>query len=306
MKVLVAGSGGQLGNSLVNQKTRGIEWFGFTRQEMDITSLCQISDKVNLIRPDLIINCSAYTAVDLAESRHDQAWRVNCDGVTHLAEIARQWDIPFIHISTDYVFDGFKSESYLETDQPSPLNFYGKSKLAGEQAALDAFNKVLILRTSWVFSEQDGNFFTTMLKLGLTKQHLKVVDDQKAGPTPVKLLSSIILQLLSLYQQQSTLPWGLYHYCGEPFVNRFEFVEFLMNDMLNKGMLHSLPELEAVDSSIFPTPAARPENSCLNTGKLKALLGRLDNDWRPEVQQLLAIKAHQLTSSELEGKYETL
>ena len=185
MRVLIPGSNGQVGRELVAWAAQhGVEAIGLTRVDLDLTDASVVEAVVHAHRPDAVVNAAAYTAVDRAESEPDVAFAVNRDGPAALAATCADLGIPLVHFSTDYVFDGTKSEPYVEDDPVAPLGVYGQSKWVGEEAVRTALDHHLILRVSWVFSRHGGNFVKTMLRLGREREALRVVADQHGGPTP--------------------------------------------------------------------------------------------------------------------------
>ncbi|HMB30560.1 MAG TPA: dTDP-4-dehydrorhamnose reductase, partial [Desulfohalobiaceae bacterium] len=197
MRVVVPGASGQLGKEVVAQlQSLGETVIPLTRQEMDLNLKETISTCINDLSPDVVINCAAYTQVDQAESDPEAAYTVNQRSVRELALISRGIKAVFVHISTDFVFDGSKSCPYTEEDHPYPVNVYGASKLAGEKEVLDLCPQSLLLRTSWLYNHEGHNFVQTILRLAKEREIIRVVDDQIGSPTCVKDLAQVILTLL--------------------------------------------------------------------------------------------------------------
>lgn len=287
MHILVTGANGQLGSTLLKQTHEFIHFTGLGRKQLDITDQDAIHQMISLLKPDVIINTAAYTAVDKAESDQEQAYLINETGTSYLAKAAKCANIPLFHLSTDYVFDGFKNQPYVETDRPNPTSVYGASKLAGEVAALKCCQQTLILRTSWVFSEREGNFFTTMFKLAMTRNELKVVNDQLSGPTSTQQITNVLITLAERLHANGSLPWGIYHFSGEPGVSRFGFVQELLKIMSRLKLKKTMPLIEPVSSDYFPSPTQRPKNSIMSSDKLRHLIGDLDNNWQHDVFSIL-------------------
>ncbi len=238
---------------------------------------------VREVDPALIVNPAAYTAVDKAESESGLAYLVNRDSVAVLAEEALRLRVPFVHYSTDYVFDGTKGSPYLEEDPVNPLSVYGLSKAEGEQAALDVGGAAVILRTSWVYSMRQGGFVTKVLQWARQQEVLRVVDDQVSGPTSARMLAELTAMLLAKSGPDS-FGWlqqraGIYHCAGEGACSRFEWAqEILRLDPHKEEQLVRV--LEPAKSAEFPTPARRPLVSVLNCDKLERVFGLRLPDWR--------------------------
>lgn len=259
MKVVLVGANGQLGKCLQDVFPDHWEIFCFTSSELNVTDLnstLQIKD----IQPNVIINASAYTKVDLAETEVDAANAVNGTGVYHLANIAKECDARFIHVSTDYVFDGTKRTPYKETDVTSPINVYGQSKLAGENLALATHVDTLVLRTSWVFSEYGNNFLKTMLKLGESRDHLRVVGDQIGAPTYAGDIANAIIHLI---QNQKNVR-GIVNISGKDICNWAEFATAIFQVQAELNPKYKIPNVEAITTSEYPTAAKRPLYSVLD------------------------------------------
>ena len=216
MKILVVGSKGQVGSSLmVLGSTYKFEMFGFDLPEIDITSSQSIKERYDEVNPDLVINAAAFTAVDNAEEEVELSYQINDLGTEYLADACEMRGIPLFHISTDYVFDGDEG-MYLESSQVNPQSVYGASKLAGEISAKNHCSKTMILRTSWVFSEYGSNFLKTMISLARTKDELGVVQDQKGSPTSARHIAEALLQLALQYKTEQNV-FKTYHFTGAPY-----------------------------------------------------------------------------------------
>jgi len=266
-KLLLTGGDGQLGRSI----QRICESFPFELiatdiNELDIKDNGTVETYLSTIKPDFLINCAAYTAVDQAEEDLETAFSVNKVGPLILSESCEKLNIPLIHISTDYVFDGESKVPYRENDDSNPLTVYGMSKLEGEQAILKSGVKGLIIRTSWLYSEYGQNFFKTMIKLGTSKDKIDVVSDQFGSPTYAGDLAEAILSIISI---TSALDWHknkmeIYHFANSGNCSWFEFASAIMkNSGLNCKVM-------AVSTEEFPRPAKRPEFSILDTGKIRS------------------------------------
>lgn len=287
MRVLLCGASGQLGSELRLQQPDAIELTALTSAQLDISNVAQVADVVRRLQPQVIINAAAYTAVDKAESEPGRAFAVNRDGIAYLAAAAIEAGAILLHVSTDYVFPGDASQPYREEDLTGPAGAYGASKLAGEQAMLESGVRGMILRTSWVFSAWGNNFVKTMLRLGCERDRLGVVADQQGCPTSAASIAAALWQLVAQYQQRGELPWGLYHYSGTPACSWHEFAMEIFSQAHALGMLTKMPEVRAIASSEYPTPAQRPAWSVLDCSKLQQACGIVQADWRDELGKVL-------------------
>ncbi len=269
MKILVTGINGQAGWELARRGPgQGYEIIGCSHADLDITDHQSLTAKLEEISPALVINCAAYTAVDQAESDKKTAWAVNRDGPACLAKGCLSHQIPLIHLSTDYVFDGRSSRPYKENDPVNPLGVYGKSKEAGEQEIRRILPAHLIIRTSWVFGAHGHNFVKTMLRLGKTKKELKVVADQWGCPTFAGDLADGLLKICRKIQLNRDIPWGTYHYCGSSKVSWYEFAMLIFAAVQDKIPLR-VKKVAAITTGEFPAPAKRPGNSVLDCSRIK-------------------------------------
>src|SRR5262245_49348364 len=277
--VLVAGKNGQLARCLADVgRQRAIPIFSAARPEFDLEDSRSIERVVTAILPQAIVNAAAYTAVDLAESNAERAFAVNRDGARQLAAIARGLEIPFIHISTDYLFDGRKSGSYCEDDSPSPLGVYGRSKLEGEMAVMNANPDALVFRTAWVYSPYGANFVKTMLRLADTHDLVRVVDDQLGTPTAASDLASAILDAFAqiLDRKIQVIP-GIYHVTATGETTWFGFASAIFSDWHERGC--RVPKLEAITSADYPSAVKRPANSRLDCKKFQRAFGTCLPPW---------------------------
>ena len=229
MKILITGAQGQVGKELVSiANQRGFDVIAAGQTELDITQLKNIRSYIELHQPDLVINAAAYTAVNKAEEEQDITYAINRDGAANLAAVSKEKNILLLHISTDYVFDGTKSEAYSENDAVSPLGVYGISKWQGEETIRQTLPEHIILRVAWVFGEQGNNFVKTMLRLAKDRDELSVVEDQFGGPSPAKDIAKTLIILAEQYQKEKTLEWGTYHYCGDEKVSWCGFAKEIL------------------------------------------------------------------------------
>lgn len=289
MWILITGAQGQLGSDVVQTAAgRGFDVIGLARSRLDITSRDAVEGSIKENRPDLVVNCAAFTAVDRAEKEMDAALAVNRDGPAHLAGACARLSIPLVHISTDYVFDGNQPEPYAETDTVRPINAYGASKMAGEQAIQARIKHFIILRTAWVFGIHGHNFVKTMLKLAMERENLRVVDDQIGCPTYAGHLAETITTIVAHYRRQGDIPWGIYHYGGQPPISWHGLAEHTLAVAREMGLPQKVDRLEAIPTSDYPLPAKRAANSRLDCRKIRQAFGVEPSSWRRGVQAVVA------------------
>lgn len=293
MRILLTGTSGQLGNALLPRLPATAHVYAPQRAELDMGNATQLRQCITDFKPDLIINPAAYTAVDLAESEVEKTHAINALAPAIMAEEARKLGAGLIHYSTDYVFAGDKADAggnwqaYVETDATGPLNVYGKTKLAGEQAIIASGCAHLILRTSWVYSNFGKNFFLTMLKLARERDQLRVVNDQWGTPNSADWLAASTCEILTqLQQSHDQSAWwqefgGVYHLSAAGVTNWFAFATAIIElaDRQNK-LGKAAPQISGIPASEYPVPARRPHNSLLCTVKLQAAFGLPIPDWR--------------------------
>jgi dTDP-4-dehydrorhamnose reductase len=276
MTILVLGSSGQLARHL-RDVLPDATYCG--RDALDLGEPAAVTAAIEAMRPSAIVNAAGYTAVDKAESEPALAWRINAESVAAAALAATALAIPFVHVSTDYVFDGRKASGYVETDATNPLSVYGASKLGGELAARSLCKKSWILRVSWVFSEHGANFVKTMLRLAATRDELRVVADQRGRPTYAGDVAAAIAELLRRADSEARLPFGTYHAVGGPAVSWHEFANTIVEQAFARGMIAKRVPVRAITTEEYPTPARRPANSVLEpSGELERVSG-ITMDW---------------------------
>ncbi len=284
MKIIVTGCQGQVGQELI-QQAQALHWdvIGVNHQSLDITDPEAVNSRIKHVRPDVVVNAAAYTAVDKAETEKALAFAVNRDGPENLAKVCSEMDIPLLHYSTDYVFDGRKTTAYAETDPTAPLGVYGESKLAGEHAIVDSCAKYLIFRTSWVFSAYGNNFVKTMLKLGAEREELGIVADQFGKPTSASEIARISLHIL----QQPIKNWGIYHLAQPDPISWHGFAQALFKQASDEGMVLKLKDIRAITTADYPTPAKRPANSVLDCQVLEQTFKLNIRPWRESLAQVI-------------------
>ncbi|MDR3556695.1 MAG: dTDP-4-dehydrorhamnose reductase [Syntrophobacteraceae bacterium] len=288
---VVVGSAGMLGADLVEAlKCAGLKTVALGRSEMDITSPESVRSALGAIAaPGLVINCAAYTAVDKAESEPRAAFAANRDGPANLADECRKLEIPLIHISTDYVFDGKFSRPYQEEDGVNPINVYGLSKLKGEEAVRSRLDQHIIIRTSWLYGAGGRNFVKTILKLGLERDELKVVSDQHGCPTWSLELATGLVRIAEWVQSdlKKTL-WGTYHFCGKGETSWYEFALAILHEAQKRQARRGgVARLSPIATSEYPTAAARPMYSVLDCAKIRAAFGVERVSWESSLARLM-------------------
>ncbi len=286
MKIFITGAGGQLGTDCQRVLKKNHELAAYSWDMLDIGDFAAVQMALASEKPDVLINCAAYTVVDQCEGEgKEEAWWVNAEGAKYLAMGAAEAGVRFIHISTDYVFDGAKPvpERYLEGDAVNPLSEYGRSKLAGEEAVIESCENSLILRTAWLYSGYGKNFFKTMLRLAADPmRQFKVVNDQYGSPTWSLTLA---MQIEALLDSEIR---GVVHTTSEGYCTWFEAACYFLSKM---GAAFSIAPCTTAE---YPTPAHRPANSILENGVLKEAGINRFSDWRVSMDQFVAMHGEQL------------
>lgn len=286
MKILITGSKGQLSQELQLALAGEGKVLALGHKVLDLAVPTQIRQQIRLLRPDLIINAAAYTAVDPAQDDRDQAFAVNAIGPGVLAEEAVALGVPLIHYSTDYVFDGRKTEPYQEEDLPAPLSVYGASKLAGEQAIQAIGGEHLILRTSWVYSLHGRNFLLTMQRLLQERDSLSVVEDEVGAPTWAGTIAAVTAEMVRKWRNGAGGPSGLYHLTATGETSWYGFACSIAEHLERQGLLRA--RLEPILSTDYPTAAQRPLNSRLSCARLQRDWSIALPDWETALHQCLA------------------
>ena len=293
IRLAVTGHKGQLATSLATAAARHpeIEALCLGRPELDLENPDAIAKVIAAARPDIVVNAAAYTQVDKAEQEEALALKVNCDGAGAVAAAAYVLRVPLIHLSTDYVYPGDKPAPYIEDDAVGPLGAYGRSKLAGEEAVRARHPKALILRTSWVYSPYGANFVKTMLRIGATREVISVVDDQWGNPTSAPDLAEAILRIAPQLQASGGEA-GIYHLSGEGSVTWCGFAREIFKNSASLG--GPSPQVKAISTAEYPTPAKRPANSRLSTRAFQSRFGVVLPPWQDAtartVRQLLDVR----------------
>lgn len=276
MRVLVTGVKGQLGYDVVKElEKRGHQPIGVDRDEMDLVDNEAIRTFIMDLKPEAIIHCAAYTAVDKAEEEVEVCYQVNAEATKVIAQCAKELDINLIYISTDYVFDGTKEGEYVETDTPNPINVYGASKLLGEQYVQELLEKYYIVRISWVFGENGNNFIKTMRRLGLERDELNIIDDQVGSPTCTADLAPLLVDMME------TNKYGIYHATNEGFCSWYEFA----NEIFKQSGIEV--KTNPITTDQYPTAAKRPMNSKMSKEKLNQSGFTLLPSWQDALERYL-------------------
>ncbi len=289
MKILLTGKDGQVGFALHKKLMSFGEVIATKRHELDLANPDAIKAFIDQSKPDIIINPAAYTQVDKAESEKLLAHQINAIAPQVLAEKASELNIPIIHFSTDYVFDGLKDEPYAEMDQANPQSVYGKSKWEGEEA-VRKHKKHIILRTSWVFSSHGQNFLKTILKLTQEKSSLNVVSDQKGTPTSSEILATVTFKIIkTILDNPNFKDFGTYHVTSMGDTDWYHYACFILDEAIGLGLKTTMTskDIRAIASDLYPTLAKRPINSRLNTTKITKTFMLELPQWEEEVKKVL-------------------
>lgn len=279
MHIVLLGSNGQVGWELQRALAPLGRLTALNRQAGDLTRPEELTRSIRALQPTVIVNAAAYTAVDRAESEQKQAALVNATAVEALAREAEALGAWLVHFSTDYVFSGEGASSWQETDAPAPLNVYGASKLAGEQAIMQHCSRHLVFRTSWVYATRGNNFAKTMLRLGQERAALNVVADQVGAPTNAALIADVTAHALRRTMAQSALA-GLYHLAAAGETSWHGYAAFVFEQARNAGLPLVLQALHPIATHAWPTPATRPLNSRLNCRKLETAFDIMLPHWQ--------------------------
>mgnify|MGYP000869507595 CR=1 FL=1 len=290
-KILLFGKTGQVGwelqralvplGSVIAVDTHSTEICG------DFSDPQGVAETVRLIRPDIVVNAAAYTAVDKAESEYKLAHLINAASVEAIARETEALNAWLVHYSTDYVFPGTGDSPWDENDRPAPLNVYGETKLAGEKSIQQECSKYLIFRTSWVYAAKGNNFVKAMLRLARERHEISVVNDQFGAPTGAELLADCTAHAISIAMNKTDVT-GLYHLVATGTTNWFEFAQLIFAEARKAGLTLAVQKVNAIKSDSYPTPAKRPLNSRLNTSKITQKFGLTLPHWENGVKRMLA------------------
>ncbi len=283
MRTLLTGSKGQLARCFRDRLPENWELIATDSTSLDITDTEAVRNMVQNFQPDAIVNAAAFTAVDKAEAHVGTAFAVNATAVHNLASAARACQARFIHISTDYVFDGTNKTPYKEQDYTNPQSVYGRTKVSGELLALAANPDSVIIRTSWLFSEYGNNFVKTMIRLAGERDNLSIVHDQTGSPTYAGDLAQAIITLL----QQPVAPRGIYHYGGNKSVTWYEFAQAIFQAAQQQAPNFRVPQLNAITTDQYPLPAPRPAYSIMDCQKIENECGIKASDWQKALNEII-------------------
>ncbi|MDB4194533.1 dTDP-4-dehydrorhamnose reductase [Gammaproteobacteria bacterium] len=283
MKILVLGSKGQLGQCLNDQLAMTDHDVVYTsREQIDITDFEVTKAQILKVSPDIVINTTAYTAVDKAEVEDQTAYRINHLAMVNISSICNHLDCWLIHISTDYVFDGNSQVPYKEDNPTNPQGVYGDSKLKGEAAIEASGCKYLIIRTAWVYSEYGNNFLKTILRLGADRDELSIVGDQVGCPTYAQDIAMTLVSVLPLLDLKGSSS-GIYHYCGDEPCSWYDFARAIFLEAEIRG-LKTPSYVKAIATADYPTPAIRPVYSVLDCSKIEKCFNVTRSNWRDGIR----------------------
>ena len=292
MKILLLGKNGQVGWELQRAlaplaEVIALDSLGWGDFSGDMSQPQAIRETILKLKPNVVVNASAYTAVDLAESESELADLINHQTVKVIADVCHQEQILFVHYSTDYVFSGLGTQPFTETDVVAPLNVYGKTKALGEQAIIDSGCDHLIFRTSWVYAAKGKNFLKTMLNLAQQRQELSIINDQVGAPTSAELIADITAHAIPqvLENQQKA---GIYHLVASGETTWFDYANFIFKQARILGQTLQVEKVNPIATSAYPTPAVRPHNSRLHNAKLQNTFELILPQWQKGVERTLA------------------
>ena len=300
MNILIFGKNSQLGLTLVSEFPKSKiskhidKIISLSKKDCDLSNSSEIQQKIRKCRPNIIINCAAFTAVDLAESQPDLVNSVNAYPLKAIATAAKKNNSLVIHYSTDYVFDGSKNTSYLETDNPNPINVYGQSKLLGEKYLKSTWPKHIIFRCSWIFSKHQQNFLKTIIAKAQELKTMNIVADQFGAPTSANLISKITIKIIEDYWEYLNNPnkkfnFGLYHLSAKGKTSWYEYAKFIVKNINHKIFPLKLAaiKINPINSIDYPTPAKRPLNSKLDTSLIQKTFNISLPNWQDDVLKVL-------------------
>lgn len=291
MTILVLGRSGQVATALLSAaRKRGLPMIAWGRADLNLNVSAEVHDRILGSGASAIINAAAYTAVDKAEDDEAAAMRLNAEAPGIMARASQALSVPFIHISSDYVFSGDKAGAYVEDDRVDPLSAYGRSKAAGEAAVMANNPAATILRTAWVFHESGGNFVKTMLRLGQERPELRVVADQHGNPTYAGDIAEACLDILALDTDKRAASAGVFHFAGRGDTTWHGFAQAIFEKAATLGLVVPHNVL-AITTSDYPTPAKRPANSRFDCSRIQEKLGLAVPAWDTSLEKCLTILA---------------
>ena len=285
MKIIIFGKTGQVGQEVINLLScNSIPLLAIGREDVDHNDESSINDIITDYKPNIIINAAAYTKVDEAENNQEEALNINTSLPEILAKIGFKKNICLVHYSTDYIFNGQSESPIKETEIPSPLNFYGKSKLEGERKIINNHNNYMILRTSWVYSKYSNNFLKKIITLLKENKSLNIVNDQFGVPTSTKFLSDVTLLLLTKHINKT----GIYNVVPNGKASWYEFARVILDCLYKENIIDDNKIIEAVPTSYYKTTAKRPLYSVLCNSKLLSTINYDINDWKFYVRKVIS------------------
>ncbi|NWG25689.1 MAG: dTDP-4-dehydrorhamnose reductase [Pseudorhodoplanes sp.] len=296
MRILVTGASGQVGVALAARLAPAHEAIAPTRAGFDLAEPERLAERLDALRPDMIVNCAAYTAVDRAENERDLAFAVNAEAPAAMARWARAQGVPLIQLSTDYVFDGSEDRPWREDDRPAPLSGYGASKLAGEDAVRAAAGAHLIVRTSWVYAAEGRNFLRTVARLSGEREELRIVDDQTGAPTPAALVAQGLAAIVDTsapdFSGAFARAENVVHLCASGETTWFGFASAIVDGLRARGVALAVKRIVPIASDDHPAKARRPKNSRLSLERLRRVFGIEPPRWDEMLPAELERVAH--------------
>ncbi len=292
MPIIITGATGQVGGALVKRLGRAA--VGLSRRELDLTQLDTLGKTLDRLAPEIIINPAGYTAVDRAEDEEQLAFRVNSEAPGVMARWAADHQVPLVHFSTDYVFDGVATKPWREDDKPNPLSVYGASKLAGEQAIRSAGGIHLIVRTSWIYASAGNNFLRTIVRLGRERNELRIVADQFGAPSSAGLIADVVAAIVErprhALDELFGTSRGLVHVAASGHTTWYGFAVAIVEGLRSRGVKLAIASIVPITTAEYPSKAKRPANSKLDLSRLREVFGITTPEWRvalsPELDQL--------------------
>ncbi|MEJ2900748.1 dTDP-4-dehydrorhamnose reductase [Acinetobacter sp. NS-4] len=291
MKILLLGKNGQVGWELQRSLTPlgeviALDRHGYNGLQGDMSQPEAVKETILKLNPDIVVNASAYTAVDLAETEQDLAKQINFNAVQRIAEACLEVNALLVHYSTDYVFSGQGNSAFLESNEVDPINIYGKTKAQGEQAIVISGCKYLIFRTSWVYAAKGKNFLKTMLNLAQQREELSIIHDQIGAPTSAELIADITAQAIPQAINENSKV-GIYHLVASGETSWFEYANYVFEQAKLAGVELMVKKVNPIPTTAYPTPAKRPCNSRLDNQKLQSTFQLILPDWKLGVQRTL-------------------
>jgi dTDP-4-dehydrorhamnose reductase len=287
MTILVTGANGQVGRELITiGRQANLAIHGIDIEDVDFTDAVALERSVEDLELEGVVNAAAYTAVDLAETEPEKTFAANVEGPRNLADICARRQIPLIHISTDYVYDGLKRGAYMESDPVAPQGIYAESKARGDATVAEQLDTHIIIRTAWVYSVHGHNFVKTMLRLFREKKTVSVVNDQLGCPTHAADIADAIIQIMLWIKKNQKTPAGIYHYCGQGSTSWYGFAKKILMLAAPQDRF-TVTELLPIPTSAYPTPVRRPANSVLDCSKIKKTFGIEPVPWEDGLRHML-------------------